>query len=273
MSDDKFDLTRRKALLGLGGIGAGAALGGAGTMAVLNDSHSSTNTVTAGKLDLKIDWFKKYYQGEKLGWTEGEQGLTNNPGPIFKIEDAKPGDCGFGYISLHNYYNPAYVWAGCDLKEWEGGRTHPEQRVDDTPEVGELAENIKVALLRFPYVEDTDALASDQTDVHSQVKGELTGDRNFGSLEGCTPIFVTTLKDLCEKYLHGGYLLDGKPKKEGQCFKQSHTYFYSFAWWIPIEVGNEIQSDRLKFDLKFGAVQCRHVKHPSEHNPFAAREE
>ncbi|WP_435154862.1 SipW-dependent-type signal peptide-containing protein [Haladaptatus sp. DFWS20] len=56
MSDKKPNLTRRKALLGLGGIGAGAAFGGAGTMAWLNDKEiSRNNTVTAGKLDLKVD--------------------------------------------------------------------------------------------------------------------------------------------------------------------------------------------------------------------------
>ncbi|RBI61726.1 hypothetical protein DMJ13_13605 [halophilic archaeon] len=110
MSDDKFDLTRRKALLGLGGIGAGAALGGAGTMAYFNDTEKSkNNTVTAGKLDLKIDWWQKYYQGKKRGWDGNKSKLTNNPGPIFEIDDAKPGDWGCGLISIHNFYNPAYV--------------------------------------------------------------------------------------------------------------------------------------------------------------------
>ncbi|RBI61727.1 hypothetical protein DMJ13_13610 [halophilic archaeon] len=94
------------------------------------------------------------------------------------------------------------------------------------------------------------------------------GDRDLDSLEHCTPIVVTTLKDLCKNKLHGGHLLDGKPKKDGKCFKQSHTYFYGFCWWIPKHVGNVIQSDRVKFDLKFGAVQCRHIKNPHKHNPF-----
>jgi len=270
MTDDKhIDLSRRKVLGSLGAIGVASAGAGFGTSALFNDEHEMPNTVTAGKLDLKLDWYKKYYQGERLKWTEGEQGLTNSPGPIFQIEDAKPGDCGYGYISVHNFHNPAYVWAGCDLEEWENGRNHPERRVDDTPNEGELAENIKVALLRYPYVQDTDALASDQTDDHDQLEDELPGSRDFDSLSGCTPIVVTTLKDLCENKLHGGYLLDGKPSKSGKCFKQSHTYFYGFAWWIPKEVGNEIQSDKVKFDLKFGAVQCRHVNNPEKYNPFA----
>ena len=128
MSDDKFDLTRRKALLGLGGIGAGAALGGAGTMAVLNDSHSSTNTVTAGKLDLKIDW-TEHYNGEQIE----NQELTNNPGPVFELGDVKPGDWGEATISLHNYHNPAWVHMAGELtSNAENGVNDPESRVDST---------------------------------------------------------------------------------------------------------------------------------------------
>ncbi|WP_440007729.1 SipW-dependent-type signal peptide-containing protein [Halomicrococcus sp. SG-WS-1] len=285
MSDDKLDLTRRKALLGLGGIGAGAALGGAGTMAYFNDKEKSAgNTVTAGKLDLKIDWWQKYHQGI-AGRDSSRRRLTDNPGPIFEISDAKPGDWGCGLISLHVFHNPAYVWAGCDLKKnAENGVNEPESKAEgeDDPKgrdsgtkwSGELAENIKVALLRFPLIRGEHQAANQDEykhEIHPAESPRYPGDRNLESVNPGNLILKTTLKDLCKNKLHGGYLLDGKTNKgkDGKCFRNSSTYFYGFCWWIPKSVGNEIQSDRVKFALKFGAVQCRHLDTPSEYNPFA----
>lgn len=274
MSDKKLELSRRNMLAGLGTIGIASAGAGMGTSAYFNDKERiANNTVTAGKLDLKLDWWQAYWQGEKKGgWTKDYQPPDDNPGPIYQIEDAKPGDWGCGLISIHLRGNPAYVWAGCNLKQWENGQTEPEAKVDDSTGKyeGELAENIKVALLRFPYVAKPNALASEQTDYQAEMQEAYPGDRDIDAMDYCTPIFKTTLKDLCENKLHKSYLLDGKPGKEGKCFRGNHTYWYGFCWWIPKEVGNEIQTDGLKFDLKFGAVQCRHLSKDkaSNHVPF-----
>jgi len=281
MSNDKFDLTRRKALLGLGGIGAGAALGGAGTMAYFNDKEKSTgNTFTAGNLDLKIDWWQKKHQGI-AGRKTDSQGLTNDPRTIFNVTDAKPGDWGCGLISIHLFNNPAYVWAGCDLmKNAEMGVNEPESKAEgeDDPKgedsgdkwSGELAEKIKVALVRFPKKAGSTQESTEQEE-YIEAVDQNPADRDLTSTETGSSVHVTTLKDLCKNKLHGGYLLDGKSGKgkNGKCFKNSHTYFYGFCWWIPTHVGNEIQSDKVKFSLKFGAVQCRHLGKPSGYNPFA----
>ncbi|WP_237560405.1 SipW-dependent-type signal peptide-containing protein, partial [Halolamina rubra] len=83
MADDnsKFDLTRRKALAGLGGIGAGAALGGTGTMAFLNDTESvEGNTMTAGTLDLKLDWQQQSYGSSAPGSTSTRTRTTDGDG-------------------------------------------------------------------------------------------------------------------------------------------------------------------------------------------------
>ena len=62
MSDDNLtNLTRRKVLGSIGAIGAGAALGGAGTMAFFSDDETFTNNqLVAGSLDLKVDWQQTY---------------------------------------------------------------------------------------------------------------------------------------------------------------------------------------------------------------------
>ena len=42
------------------------------------------------------------------------------------------------------------------------------------------------------------------------------------------------------------------------CYSADDTHYLGFEWWVPTEVGNEIQSDTATFDLGFYAEQCRH---------------
>ncbi len=43
-----------------------------------------------------------------------------------------------------------------------------------------------------------------------------------------------------------------------ECFVPEVTHYIGFAWWLPPEVGNEVQSDSVAFDLGFYTEQCRH---------------
>jgi Ca-activated chloride channel family protein len=42
------------------------------------------------------------------------------------------------------------------------------------------------------------------------------------------------------------------------CFPADRTFCVGFEWWVPGHVGNEIQSDSIRFDLGFYTEQCRH---------------
>ncbi|WP_152042418.1 SipW-dependent-type signal peptide-containing protein [Salinigranum salinum] len=42
------------------------------------------------------------------------------------------------------------------------------------------------------------------------------------------------------------------------CLPNSTTAYLGFEWWIPMDVGNEIQTDSVSFDLGFYTEQCRH---------------
>ncbi|SFH31823.1 SipW-cognate class signal peptide [Halorubrum aquaticum] len=63
MSDKNgIEISRRKALAGIGGIGVASAGAGIGTSAYFSDTESfDGNTLTAGELDLKVDWQQSYY--------------------------------------------------------------------------------------------------------------------------------------------------------------------------------------------------------------------
>ncbi|WP_240729980.1 SipW-dependent-type signal peptide-containing protein [Halalkalirubrum salinum] len=47
-----------------------------------------------------------------------------------------------------------------------------------------------------------------------------------------------------------------------RCFLNSTTAYIGFEWWVPTDVGNEIQTDSVMFDLSFYTEQCRHNDNP-----------
>jgi hypothetical protein len=42
------------------------------------------------------------------------------------------------------------------------------------------------------------------------------------------------------------------------CFPDSTTQYIGFAWYLPVDHANEIQTDSVSFDLGFYTEQCRH---------------
>jgi len=59
--------------------------------------------------------------------------------------------------------------------------------------------------------------------------------------------------------LNGAFdeLNDPENAAERQCFDASATACFGFSWWVPVDHGNEIQSDGVTFDLGFYTEQCR----------------
>ena len=43
-----------------------------------------------------------------------------------------------------------------------------------------------------------------------------------------------------------------------ECFSPGHTSCFGFSWWLPLNHGNEVQSDSVNFDIGFYTEQCRH---------------
>ncbi|WP_254864742.1 SipW-dependent-type signal peptide-containing protein [Halovivax gelatinilyticus] len=62
MTDESNTISRRNVLAGLGAVGVGGALVGAGTSAYFSDGEKfSGNELVAGELELKLDWQQFYY--------------------------------------------------------------------------------------------------------------------------------------------------------------------------------------------------------------------
>jgi predicted ribosomally synthesized peptide with SipW-like signal peptide len=50
------------------------------------------------------------------------------------------------------------------------------------------------------------------------------------------------------------------------CFNADATHCFGLAWWVQEDVGNEIQSDSVEFDLGFYAEQCRNNDEPGQNS-------
>ncbi|WP_423751259.1 VWA domain-containing protein [Salinirarus marinus] len=88
MSHDDFELSRRKALAALGTIGVASAGAGLGTSAYFSDQETfQNNQLTAGTLDMKVDWEEHYHDGSddefsagdgEIDWTMEEPGTPSD---------------------------------------------------------------------------------------------------------------------------------------------------------------------------------------------------
>jgi predicted ribosomally synthesized peptide with SipW-like signal peptide len=140
--------TKSQVLVSLVVISIAALAAASTTTAYFNDTESSQdNTFTAGALDLQIDW-NESYNGDFVE----EQPLTDNPGPIFDLNDVKPGDEGEATISLHLFDNPGWVWMRMNVTfNDDVSSTEPELEVDEPDDPndafdGELLQNINFTL-------------------------------------------------------------------------------------------------------------------------------
>ncbi|SDM76324.1 SipW-cognate class signal peptide [Halogranum gelatinilyticum] len=272
MADKKLNLSRRNVLAGLGTIGLASAGAGIGTTAYFNDTESFTdNTLTAGSLDLAVQATVYEYQAEANGGGEtfGPVVINGENGVSQQLTDVKPGDYSYGTFCFSLVDNPGYIWAGGELTaNDENTVNEPEADADpnNTTESsspidgeGELADAIEAVL----YCVDDGYVPGDQGRPSENESIPVAGDAEL--------VFEGSLREVLAA-LQAGIPLDndsstadrepfpGTPEQDfsGKCL--------AFAWELPTEVGNEVQTDSVEFDLTFYAVQSRH--NDGTANPF-----
>lgn len=155
MSDNEFSLSRRKALAGLGSIGAASALGIGGTWAQFSDTEEKAVTFTAGGIDGKLEWSGSY-NGNEVGSDLTHVNINpseNGAAVDVAFTDIKPGDFGCVNFDITIQNNPAWVASCLDVVSDDDWKTYePEVDADDDIDEmsdgmlengnGELAENI-----------------------------------------------------------------------------------------------------------------------------------
>lgn len=192
-----YSLSRRKALAGLGTIGAAAGLGGVGTYAQLTDTEAVGVSFSAGELNGHVE-YSATYNGDDVSSSDGtfnpEEPVEGDDGnsyvPVaYKLEDVKPGDYGSIVFEATVETNPAWpIMCLGKANSEENGIVEPEEYAEDQANPylgeadkkasGELGEN----LLMVPFY-DTD-VDSSFFDTGGPSDGALD---NYGS--GTNPTF------------------------------------------------------------------------------------
>ncbi|MFC7046616.1 SipW-dependent-type signal peptide-containing protein [Halobacteriaceae archaeon GCM10025711] len=291
---DKIQLSRRKVLAAMGAIGAGSALGGAGTMALFNDEEVfEGNQLTAGELDLKIDWQQTYYgpdgwvpvnaypDHDKDGWqsTSGDNEYSmGNPltltcrdlGSGAELpEDVFDGPMGEqdhlveltdvkpgdeGEITFSLHLCDNPGFLWMTLENiLEDGGVTTEPEALEGEDLGELAENLYVEVW---YDHDCDNKHDDGESVILGMGDGVHADDVTLAQVREELATMGGLIPLSNGALNGWNIPAGAESRE--CFEGGEQYCIGVRWWVPREVGNVIQGDTLSFDVGFYAEQCRH---------------
>jgi predicted ribosomally synthesized peptide with SipW-like signal peptide len=253
MTDDNtFRLSRRKVLAGLGTVGLASAGAGLGTTAYFSDEETfEDNVLTAGTLDLFVDYFSYVDQGSHgidmyTGTADGE------PAVKAELDDIKPGDSGKLGFCFRIEDNPAYLWMGGELtaNDDEGSTEAEENHSDDTTfgdGEGDLADAIDV-VVSYAHAPEVVSDPADFTATEELWSGTFADFMDV--LKNGIPIDAAETPGL----LNAG---------EQACFAgtrdvEATNPCLTVDWSISTDVGNEIQTDSLAFDMLFYAEQCRH---------------
>lgn len=234
----------KKILVSLSIIGVVAVVAIGATVAYFGDTETSTgNTMTAGTLDLKID-----FQCPETGCNWSLRDLNGES--FFHQCDIKPGDSNEVTISWHVYKNNA--WARirlADLVDYENKCTSSEGKVDSTcgnPGLGEgeLDDN-----LIFTLWMDEGQTAGWQCPDNSPCPADPKEGNNL--LDGIETILATkTASELVAGVKLPNELIG------------STTYYLGLKWEVPADTGNVIQTDSLVGKIIMEVVQSRNNPNP-----------
>ena len=178
--------------------------------------------------------------------------------PVIELEDVKPGDFGEVTFDFILCDNPGYVWLKGSLESAkENGLTEPEKKDGDEDGDADSTDPAKVELLdeiQVAYwvddgdnyqdgVEEPDFTGSLRDALDSSVTDSIAADPSNGD-------YGARLEGDIDAEEGGG--------TEGTCFSAKTEHSVAFAWWLPVDHANEIQTDSAKFNLGFYTEQCRH---------------
>jgi predicted ribosomally synthesized peptide with SipW-like signal peptide len=114
MSSDNnsMELSRRKILASVGAVGAAGAGVGIGTSALFSDTESFVNnSITAGELDLLVDWEEHYSYPQLYSGFDDPTTTTNDDDDTVELDVVREAPSApSGYVKLPDPENPV-VWA------------------------------------------------------------------------------------------------------------------------------------------------------------------
>jgi predicted ribosomally synthesized peptide with SipW-like signal peptide len=295
MTEDRFEISRRKALAGLGTIGVASAGAGLGTSALFSDAESfENNEIQAGTFSMEVellDLDNAVDQGgigpDEDDWYSEADGDSAMVGASLDISDLKPGDTyNFGWcIDIDGNPGVVRAYIPWDSVDHATGHENLELEADDLPGVDTNddfetllgSEDISVRKNLFVCGEDVEGELGEQI-----LENDITYDPDDSdeyAHDGGLGNWVTSLSD--NDYTSqdgvpiGGHDNTGS-KVDGTLDDGSSDYiiigpgdsahFGAVAYCMEISVskdaGNELQGASASFDLQFLAEQARNNGHP-----------
>lgn len=289
MTDERYQLTRRKALAGLATVGAAGAAAGLGTSALYSDEETfENNVITAGTTNLIVEAAVVSVDTSNEADDPSENGLYVNiedntadgdPATGLTVSDMKPGDSFILRYTVNVQDNPMYVAAtatNADDEEGENPEPEPSPGADEGgdgigdgngDDAGDLDNNIEVT---FGY-------DSDRTSLHdNSLEGGITADPN-GNFSTATSFISVFQTGFLYRGRNGADPGIGQPGGHGDgtssptriggddsasnVDREKVTHFVEYS--LPDSVGNEIQGDSFRFDIVWNAEQVRNNPDPT----------
>ena len=259
-SNDKkrLNLSRRKALVGLGAVGAAGAGAGFGTTALFSDQESFTNnSITAGTLNLSVTAeiveANQYWADE--GILDGASATADgDPVVGLQVNDVKPGDWAIICFDITVEDNPGYVQIStADFAQYENGQTEPEidAEGDDGDDSGSLGPPVDGRGLG----ELQDELVAEVYGTYDEVDSDAPRDYLSDEDPSLSGSAATTFGEFATGVVLGG---SSDPTE----VEAGETVTEYLLLELPTDVGNEIQSDAIEFDLVFRTEQARNNDEP-----------
>jgi predicted ribosomally synthesized peptide with SipW-like signal peptide len=271
MTDKRFELTRRRLLAGVSGIGAAAAGAGLGTSALFSDTESfENNTLEAGALNLRVtvDNIAHSTTIVRDNTTITPKDTADGNEVTITVEDMKPGDWLILEWNPEVIANPGYVQVTSvdeDYENDEGANPEPET---DTSAPGDLGDALLSTI--WAMYEDLGGGVSRDALEHLDPTTDLndtgladyeTPDEDGNTTSGA---HYTTMNEAHDVYKTGVLLRDpstGDPLEVGSTGNNQDVHYYQLLE-LPPGVGNEIQGDQITFTLRFDAEQVRNNPTP-----------
>jgi predicted ribosomally synthesized peptide with SipW-like signal peptide len=177
--------------------------------------------------------------------------------PVIDLSDVKPGDFGEVTFDFALCDNPGFLRMNGELlANAENGLTEPE--ADDADEAGN---EDGIGAAQLPGTAGSGELADA---LRITVWDDADCDNVVGPDE--TVLLRSTSLVAATHLLSAGLPLSGDlPAEEGggaagapNCYSPGSRHCIGFLWELPVDHGNEVQSDAVRFDLGFDTEQCRH---------------
>jgi len=255
MTDRTFELTRRKLLGAAGAVGVAGAGAGVGTSALFSDEESfEDNTITAGTLDMSVTAevvaASEYYTDSGDGPNVvGEMETADGDAVVgLQASDVKPGDWVIICFDVSVEDNPGYVQVSTEsFAQYENGQTEPEIDAEGADSnAGSLGGDL-----------DGQGKGELQDELVAEVYGTYDSDSDNSPpesyLDDPEPSLSGSARTVFEQFATG-VVLGGSatPLEVGSDGVERYLLLE-----LPRDVGNEVQSDAMEFDLVFEAEQVR----------------